>query len=523
MIQKFIARSQGGFCGLNRPKQRIVELDFEALVEQLIGGGPWGHLLRVGDCPYQVFPVEMRDAFLEFRQNTGAPDAVTTIELLTFMAATLQLPFRVETLEGSIDIMSLFGIVASETGSGKSQIDKRLSRVMDSYLSVLTDKFKDEICTYNREHRKWRAKQKGKSLRLSDLARRGLQEDDHELAAAEVALDEMADEPVKPVEPNMLQTGGSIDDILDAMNLGEKSILLISDEGEALLKGTIKEDQPDLNRVFDGRSINRGRKNRKIRIEQPILTMSVATYPKALEKFVDKYGEDAIERGFLGRCFFAIVEKDELKLTTPGTVRSWAYVDLFCDMAARMFTEYGASARAKDFVPKVLYLSSEAKRELARWMENIQPLIEHDGLWRSVGLLAKRSPQLITRVAAIFNVYDGNTEMEISADTVKRAIQIVEWFLAHAARVFMVKPLVKKLKKIDDALRAWCAAHVDPVTGVLFEDWTLVPKNHVLQNSHMPAEELEPLLNLLREQNCFRHWTSPTGKKHLDLNTHYFP
>jgi len=523
MTRRFIARSQGAFCGFNHPKRRIVELDFEALAEQLIGGGLWGHLLHVGNCPYQVFPVGMRDAFLEFRKNTGAPDAVITIELLTFMATTLQLPFRVQTLDDNIDIMSLFGIVASETASGKSQVDKRLSRVIDTYLSVLTDKYKDEIHAYNREHRKWRAKQKGKSLRLSDLARRGLQEDDHELAAAEMALDEMADEPVKPVEPNMLQTGGSIDDILHAMSLGEKSVLLISDEGEALLKGTIKDDQPDLNRIFDGRSINRGRMNRKIRIEQPIMTMSVATYPKALEKFVDKYGEDAIERGFLGRCFFAIVEKDELKLATPGTVQSWAYVNLFCDMLARMLTEYDAPARAKGFAPKVLYLSSEAKEELAQWMGNIQPLIWLDGLWRSVGLLAKKSPQLITRVAGTFHVYDGNSEMNISADTVKRAIQVVEWFLAHAARVFMVKPLVKKLKKIDDVLRAWCAAHFDPVTRVHFEDWALVPKNHVLQNSHMPAEELEPLLNCLQTQKYFYRWTSPTGKNHLDLNTHYFP
>lgn len=488
-----------------------------------MGGGPWGHLLRVSDCPYQAFPIVMHDAFVEFRQNTGAPDAVTTVELLTFMAATLQLAFRVQTLDDSIDILSLFGIVASETASGKSQVDKRLSRVIDSYLSVLAEKFKDEIRAYNREHRKWHAKQKGKSLRLSDLARRGLQEDDHELAAAEVALDEVADEPVKPVEPAMLQTGGSIDDILHAMSLGEKSILLVSDEGEALLKGTIKDDQPDLNRVFDGRSINRGRKNRKIRIEQPIMTMSVATYPKALEKFVDKQGEDAIERGFLGRCFFAIVEKNELKLTTPGTTPSWAYVNQFCNSLARMLTEYDAPARSKDFTPKVLYLSSKAKEELVQWMRNIQPLIQLDGLWRSVGLLAKKSPQLITRVAATFHVYDGNTEMEISADTIKRAIQVVEWFLAHAARVFMVKPLAKKLKKIDDVLRAWCAAHVDPATGILYGDWALVPKNHVRQNSHMMAEELEPLLDFLRQQKYFGRWTSPTGKKYLDLDKHHFP
>jgi hypothetical protein len=498
-------------------------LDFEALAEQLIGGGPWGHLLRVGDCPYQALPIGARDAFLEFRQNTGAPDAVITIELLTFMAAALQLPFRVQALDGSIDIMSLFGIVASETGSGKSKVDKHLSHVIDSYLSVLTDKFKNEMRVYNREHRKWRAKQKGKSLRLSDLARRGLQEDDHELAAAELSLDEMGDEPIKPVEPDMLQTGGSIDDIFHAMNLGEKAILLISDEGEALLKGTIKDSQPDLNRVFDGRPINRGRKNRKIRIEQPILTMSIATYPKALEKFVDKYGEDAIERGFLGRCFFAIVERDELKLATPGTAQSWTNVDHFCDTLARMLTEYDAPARAKDFTPKLLNLSSEAKKLLGQWMIDVRPLIEQDGLWRSVGLLAKKAPQLITRVAATFHVYDGNTDMEISVDTVKRAIQVVEWFLAHAARVFMVKPLVKKLNKIDDVLRAWCAAHYDLATGVHYEGWALVPKNHVLQNLHMPAEELEPLLNLLQKQKHFGQWTSPTGKKHLDLDTHYFP
>jgi hypothetical protein len=523
MIAGLNARSQGPLCGLNHPKRRIIGLDFEALSETLIGGGLYGHLLHVGDCPYQAFPIGMRDAFLEFRQNTGAPDAVITIELLTFMAAGLQLYFRVQTLDDSIDIMSLFGIVASETGSGKSPIDKRLSRVIEIYLSVLTEKFKDEMRAYNREHRKWRAKQKGTSLRLSDLARRGLQEDDHELAAAEVALDEMADEPVKPVEPDILQTGGSIDDILYVMSLGEKSILLISDEGEALLKGTIKDDQPDLNRVFDGRPINRGRKNRKIRIEQPIMSMSVATYPKALGKFVDKYGEDAIERGFLGRCFFAIVEKGELKLATPGTVQSWANVDIFCNTLARMFTEHDAPARTKDFTPKVLHLSSEAKEGLAQWMRNIQPLIELDGLWRSVGLLAKKSPQLITRVAGTFHVYDGNAEMEISADTVKRAIQVVEWFLAHAARVFMVKPLAKKLNKIDDILRAWCAAHFDPVAGVHHDGWTLVPKNHVLQNSRIPAEELEPLLHFLREQKYFRRWTSRTGKKYLDLDTHHFP
>lgn len=523
MNRRFIARKQGAFCGFNHPKQRIVELDFEALAEQLIGGGPWGHLLRVGDCPYQAFPIGARDAFLEFRKNTGAPDAVIGVELLAFMAFALQLAFRVRKLNGGIDIMSIYGIVASETGSGKSVIDEHLSRPLENYLAALGKKFKEEMGIYKREHRKWASKQKGKSQRLTDLSRRGLQEEDQELTEAEGALDDMADEPVKPVEPDMLKTDASIDDVLQTMNDGEKSIILLSDEGETLLKGTIKEDQPDLNRVFDGRRINRGRKSRKIRIERPIMTMSVATYGKALRRFVAKYGEDAIERGFLGRCFLAIVERSELKLSTSLTAQSWVYVEHFCNMLEHMFNEYDAPARAEDYTPRVLHLGDEASDVLAKWMTEIQPLIGLDGLWRNIGLLAKKSPQLITRVAAIFHVFDGNTDLEITAHTVKRAIQIVEWYLAHACRIFLVQPLTEKLKKIFDILDAWCASQRNTETGYLNENWALVPKNHVLQNSHMSAEELQPLLNFLRNEKYFRDYTTCTGKNHLDLNTHRFP
>jgi hypothetical protein len=515
--------SSGGLAGLKQSKHQLIDVDFMTLAEKLIGDRLFGHLLQVGECPYQALPIGARDAFLEFQKNTGAPPAVILGELLASMAAAVQLGYRVKTLEGKLDLLTIFIIVASETGSGKSRVDERLFKVFENYQSALTKGFEDATSLYKRNLAKWNAKKKGKAQRVTNLSIRGLEEDDPELIDVEKALDNhMIGEPIKPQEPDMLKTDASISDILDTMNRGEKGIFLISDEGEALLKGTIKEGQPDLNHIFDGKAIHHGRRNFKIRIEQPIMTMSVATYPRALEKFIAKYGEDAIERGFLGRCFIAMVEEKEVKVPTPTANPSWVYVDLFCDALERMLNENRVSASTDEFMPTVLHLDHEASKVLVEWMVRIQPLLARDGLWRSARLLAKKSPQLIARVAAILHIFDSGNEKEISASTVKRAIQIVEWYLAQACRIFMVKPLAEKLEKITKILYAWWVSHHDVVSGYRDERAALIPKNYVLQLSHMPVEELDPLLDILLELKLFT-FHSPIGKAYLDLNVHFFP
>lgn len=84
---------------------------------------------------------------------------------------------------------------------------------------------------------------------------------------------------------------------------------------------------------------------------------------------------------------------------------------------------------------------------------------------------------------------------------------------ALAAKVRREKKLAQKLNKIDDVLRAWCVAHFDPVAGVLYDGWTLVPKNHVLQNSHIPAEELEPLLHFFARAKILQTLDIPDREK----------
>jgi hypothetical protein len=523
MTLGFNVHHSGSLSGFKYPKQQIIEVDFEALSEQLIGDGSLGHLLHVGECPDWALSIGARDAFLEFQKNTGAPSAVILAEILASMAAALQLAYRVKKLDGGIDLLSLFIIVASETGSGKSQVDAPLIKAFMNHQSALTHWFKEAMSVYKSQLAKWNAKKRGLALRLTNLAKRGLQQNDPELADTEKALDDhMACEPIKPKEPDMLKTDASISDILDTMHHGEKAIFLISDEGESLLKGTIKDGQPDLNRIFDGKPINHGRRNFKIRIEQAIMSMAVATYARALERFITKYGEDAIERGFLGRCFIGLVDKKDIRPPIPVANPSWAYVDRFCETLERQLNEGNASACSDGFTPTVLRLSPEASDTLAEWMRGIQPLMERDGIWRSAKLLAKKSPQLITRVAAILHVFDDTSETEIPANTVKRAIQIVEWFLAQACRIFMVKPLAEKLKKITRILHTWWVDGHNPATGYPDENVALVPKNHVLQHSHMPIEELDPLLDVLCALKFFTYYR-PAGKVYLDLNVHLFP
>jgi|GEM_PF-6563196 len=520
----FNTRGPDGLSRFKHTKQQVIELDFEALSEHLLmGDGLLGHLLRVGECPYQALPIGARDAFLEFQKNTGAPPAVILGEMLAAMAAALQLDYRVKKLNGEVDLLSLFIIVASETGSGKSLVDAPLIKAFMNHQSALTQRFKDAMSLYKRDLAKWSAKKRGMAQRVTNLIVRGLQEDDPELADADKTLDEhMVGEPIKPKEPDMLKTDASISDILDTMHHGEKAIFLISDEGESLLKGTIKDGQPDLNHMLDGRPIRHGRRNFKIRIEQPIISMAVATYPKALAKFIAKYGEDAIERGFLGRCFTALVDGKDVTVPTPTANPSWVYVDRFCETLECKLSEGSVSAYADGFTPTLLHLDPEASDVLVKWMKGIQPLMARDGLWRSAKLLAKKSPQLITRVAAILHIFDGCEEKAIPAGTVKRAIQVVEWYLAQACQMFMVKPLAEKLRKITKILYTWWISGHDVATGYPDANLALVPKNHVLQHSHMTIEELDPLLDALRVLKLFTYYR-PMGKTYLDLNVHLFP
>jgi len=473
-------------------------------------------------CPYEFLPTVARKAFLELKRNTGAPDVAIFGWILTAMAATAMRKARVKPPGHDVDILSLYCITASASGTGKTPVYRRVTPPFQNYDVATGAKRKQIVDEHEPDMESWKATKKGFSEALTKLTKSMKPEDAERAKEVEKKLKEhVRRKPTKPRPRSILKTSASFIRILQALEGDSESMLLATDDGEKLLVDIVKNDPGHFNRIFDGSTIVYERNNQDLHITNPLATLGINTQPKRLMAFIKKYGDEAIQNGLLPRCLMAVDWDEEEQEDDTDDEREWPEVNAFCELNAKYLRDPDNTDGDNAFEPTIYEFDLEAKLAFKDAKSELRDLRQPNGDFQGIKSFTRKAPQLIARIAGIFTVYSEHAQSHVTLETMTMAAKVVTWYLLQAEEILVNRPLREEMTVLVERLKT-CFREQRHLKYAKIKNRAWIPKVYLERFLHMKVEILNPLLAILEEHGIVKVQPHMSGMTYVKLTTRYF-
>jgi replicative DNA helicase len=399
------------------------------------------------DFPTKALPSWAAEFVKAEAEATQTPEDLAGSLVLAVGALALAKVIEVEPWPGWREPVNLFTATAMPPGSRKTRVFKdALAPVVDCQAKAA----KDAAPKIARARARYNVYEK--RLEKSQKAAASASEDDLEARVEEAALaaEELARLKI-PAEPRWLADDASPEKLASMLAEQAGRMALMSPEGDVfdIMAGRYSQGVPNLGVYLKGHAGDALRVDRVERasesVEAPALTIGLAVQPEVLHGLVDKPGFRG--RGLLGRFLYGLPssnlgKRDQEPDPVDDRVR-----------AAYRFSVKTLLALAPDVEPQeelkptIVKLSEEAKTKLKEFMVWIEPQLAEQGALGSMTDWAGKLAGATVRVAGVLHGMKfvesraEGTPAElagrfITADTMSRAIELGNYFCAHARAAF---------------------------------------------------------------------------------------
>ncbi|MEE1815210.1 YfjI family protein [Streptomyces sp. SP18ES09] len=328
------------------------------------------------------------------------------------------------------------------------------------------------------------------------------------LVAEAIGLAQTAESLTVPPRPRLLADDATPETVTTLLAEQGGRLAVMSAEGGIfdIIAGRYS-GVPNMEVFLKGHAGDRLRVDRRTRqefIEAPALTMGLAVQPSVLEDIGKNRGFDG--RGLLARFLYCLPEslvgyrKIDPDPVPPAVGATYERNVFALTLKLADWTD-----------PLVVQVGPEADAALMAYGEHLEPQLRSKG--GRLGHIGKWAGKLVgaaARIAGLLHLaehIDGGTNTPISATTMGAAIELADYFAAHALTVF-------DLMGADAAL-----ARARSLLSVLEDNgWESVSRRDLfakLSRSEFPTiAELEPAAAVLEEHGYLRSETPPrTGKR----------
>ena len=388
--------------------------------------------------PPRAYPIPalysvIRDAVLEVQRNLQAPDALIAGSFLTAMSVACQGDADVVLPTGQVRPLSLDVLVIADSGERKTATDSIVCAPIYAHDEEMAQKHNTALLTYKADRRFWEAQDAAIQRKIAKALNRG--EDIEHLRAELIKHGEH--EPSKPVRARIVHQNITERPLMEAMQGNGKSIAILSDEGEVVLKGGAMSKLGTLNKAWDGaKTLTLDRADDSIEVFNPRLTISMMVQERVFKAFMDKRGEIARASGHLARYLVAWPASTQgfrfMSLKDPV----WEHLPRFHDRAAELLAAAHKRQTSGDHSRKKLSFTPEAKELWVRTQNDIEPRLHQSGDLASVRDFASKSMEITGRVAAILHHFSGQEGDRISMETLERALDVVGWHFDEFIALF---------------------------------------------------------------------------------------
>mgnify|MGYP001200150530 CR=1 FL=1 len=247
--------------------------------------------------------------------------------------------------------------------------------------------------------------------------------------------------------------------------LGHPSVSLWSDEGGLFVASQgMKEDNAMgmlaiINRIWDGNDFEPTRKIAKTkRISGRRCTSNIMLQQTVFEKWQGKQNDMSRAIGtsarFLTQRPKSTIGEREYQVPPERTPKMHAFYKRVRDLM-EIPLPVDDEGRLK---PPVLELSNEAKKLWTEYFNNIEESLKPGGEFAEVKDFASKISEQAVRIAGIIHVFNYGPEGEIQPVTIEQSINIAQWYLYEAKRIFVTVDLPEEYKHAL-ILQKWIKEH----------------------------------------------------------------
>ena len=391
------------------------------------------------DYPIHALPDIVKNAIQSYAEYGQQPIPLLANSALSNISLSCQGLANVARDNVLVSPVSMYFITVASSGERKTAADKVFGQGVDQWQKETTQALMPEYNRSKNEYTTWSIRRKGLLMMIKRLATQGYETDQYDGHYDSIMLEE----PEIPLLPTLKYEDITAEALSENLAKEYPSTSIWSDEAGIFLSSpSMQKDNTKfvalLNRLWDAHPIAIHRKTSSdIFIKDRRFSLNLMMQPLLLEQMLKK--GDGINRnsGFLARTLLAYPTstmgnryyKEPLNKVTE-------HLDIFhkriktCLSNTQPVDRYGFG-----YIP-TLRFSKSAKEVWVKYFNYIETAIANEYHWQSIHDLASKASENIARLAALFHLFTGKQGMEISADHIESAYQIIEWHLNEAKRIF---------------------------------------------------------------------------------------
>lgn len=383
--------------------------------------------------PFQPFPVDalpdrMRSFVESVAAATGTDAAFAALAALVVVAGCIGNRVAVLVKFGWVEPAVLWGVLVGRSGTTKSPVLKLVTRALIDLFKAARRAFTDAMKEYLREVERH-------NVRLAEWKK----------SQRNGPPTDPPDEPERPTERRLLVSDITVEKLGELLEQNPLGLLLVRDELAAwsgafdrYAAGGKGSDQPAWLSMYDAAPVTIDRKSGKGNyfVERAAVSVLGSIQPGTLAR---SFGTAEREAGLLARVLVAY---------PPDRPALWTEAALPDDVAAewRKVLEALLALPADvdehgDPRPRFILIRKEAKALWIEWHDrHARELVDisNDDLAAHYAKLKGACARIALLFACVEVAAGGDAVAYISADAMRRAIAVVEWFKGEGRRVYAV-------------------------------------------------------------------------------------
>lgn len=388
------------------------------------------NMLPLPPYPMDAFHCLTRNAARDVQATIKAPDALIASSFLTAMSIACQSEVDVELPSGQIRPVSLNILTIADSGERKTSTDMLVAAPIYAHDKAVAASYKVEMARYVEDYRCWKMIEKAIERELAKAVSRNEDLEPHKDAMRA----HIAKMPKKPERARLLYQSVTERPIMGALDGDGKSIAIVSDEGEIVLKGGAMANIGLLNKAWDGAAlITFDRADETIEVTNPRVTVSFMVQSEVFDAFLESRGKTVRSSGHLARYLVSRPDSTQGFRLIPPWEQPRIYLPAFHERLTTLLC--AGRSQGNEVKRKVLTFSPEAREHWIRTANYLEQQLVQGGRLASIRDFASKGMEIASRIAAVLHHFN-NEEGAITYDTLIRAIQIAQWHLDEFLRLF---------------------------------------------------------------------------------------
>lgn len=429
--------------------------------------------------PLDALPSGLGDAVREVLEFVQCPMALAACSALSALSVSAQHLANVRRAEGLTSPASLYTLAIAESGERKSSVDRHFTTAITAWENNQAELAKPDVKRYKVEYDSWLMQYEGLKQKIKETAKQ--QKPTGTLTTHLLQLKQ--DEPIAVRVPRLIYGDSTPEQLGYALAKHWPSGGVLSSEagivfGSHGMSGdSAMRNMALLNVLWDGGShtIDR-RTSESYKIQDARLTMGLAVQADTVKAFFDNSKGLARGTGFLARFLVAWPTSTQGSRLFKEPPTAWPKLTVFNERITELLNKIPVLNVAGGISPVTLDFSIEAKAAWVNFHNQVEVELKAGGEMTDARDVASKAADNVARLAALFHLYEWQSEGAISKDLVERAIAIVTWHLYEAKRFLnqiAIPAHISNAIKIDDYILRYCREHKSDT----------VAKNHLRQHS----------------------------------------